>query len=119
MSLSEQLFRARLNYQDIKERNPEWDNVMINDYLGIGLGSSIVVEQIDQNTVDISINSESIEENSEQIGQIMLRLGSILSTLSENSANIASNEQSIALNSAGIGSNTDRISDIEELVNRV
>jgi hypothetical protein len=112
MPLANELFRARLNYQDVKERNPNWDNIMINDYLGIGFGSSVIVEQIDQNTVDISINAENIEENAQLIGSIISRLGTLLSLVSKNSDNIAQNSQDV--------SDLDlRVLDVEQLVNRV
>lgn len=110
--ISNELFRARLNYQDVKERNPSWDNVMINDYLGIGFGSSVIVEQIDQNTVDIEINAENIEEVSQLVASVVSRLGSLLSMVSKNSDNIDQNAQDIiALDS--------RVLDVEQMVNRV
>ncbi|MFW0776265.1 MAG: hypothetical protein ACN2B6_00915 [Rickettsiales bacterium] len=112
MPLAEELFRARLNYQDVQERNPEWDNVMINDYLGIGLGSSVLVEQVDQNTVDITINASAIEDNSQEIGAIIARLGAQLSLITKNSDNISQNVSDINVNSQ-------RIDDLEQLVNRL
>ena len=110
--LGNELFRARLNYQDVKERNPSWDNVMINDYLGIGIGSSVIVEQIDTNTVAIELNAENIEDNAQLLASVASRLGALLSITSKNSDNIAENTQELEI----LGP---RVLDIEQLVNRV
>ena len=110
--LGNELFRARLNYQDVKERNPSWDNVMINDYLGIGIGSSVIVEQIDTNTVAIELNAENIEDNAQLLASVASRLGALLSITAKNSDNIAENTQELEI----LGP---RVLDIEQLVNRV
>ena len=58
--LANEIFRARLSYQEIESKNPDWDNIMVNDYLGIGQGSLALVEQTDANTLAIEVNAESI-----------------------------------------------------------
>jgi hypothetical protein len=57
------IFRANLGARDLKARNPGWDDVMVNDYLGISLGSEEIIDQINENTLNISILRDDVEEN--------------------------------------------------------
>ena len=109
--LTLRVFRARLNYKDV-ESYTNWDHLMINDYLGITEGTIALSDQIDQNTLQISVNAKNIS-NLEQLTaghQVKIyslngKLGSVANQISENTLNI--------------GENTLSINDLEQLANRV
>ena len=116
--LTLRVFRARLNYKDV-EGYTNWDHLMINDYLGITEGTLALADQIDSNTLNISINSTAINELEQLTAGQQVKIYSINGRLGRTAKQVSENTQQIAANTANIDQNTLSINDLEQLVNRV
>lgn len=117
--LGVRVFRARLNYQDVKGYNPEWGHTMINDYLGITEGTVALADQIDSNTIGISVNTINIEKLQEITAGHQAGISAIKGRAGANSKKIVENTNNIAQNASVIEDNVLAINDIDQLVNRV
>jgi len=64
MALAEQgLTRANLSYDDVARWSGFKNKTMINDYLGIGQATALIIAAVDQNEVDIADNLVLINQN--------------------------------------------------------
>ena len=64
MALAEQgLTRANLSYDDVARWSGFKNKTMINDYLGIGQATALIIAAVDQNEVNIADNLVLINQN--------------------------------------------------------
>ena len=64
MALAEQgLTRANLSYDDVARWSGFKNKTMINDYLGIGQSTALIIAAVDQNEVNIADNLVLINQN--------------------------------------------------------
>ena len=112
------IFRARLNYETVREKTG-WDHTMINDYLGITSGTTAIVDQLDNNTIQIALNADNIEDNSQLIGSLFTQIGKLVAMGAKIEAEVLQNTLDISQNTIDISANTLRIEDLEELTNRL
>jgi methionine synthase I (cobalamin-dependent) len=78
--------RANLSAAKLRQDNPNWTEVMIDDYLAIGAGTQQTTDQVNQNTAAISQNAEDIAQNKTDIAQNK-------ADIAQNAADIAQLEQ--------------------------
>ena len=116
--LTLRVFRARLNYKDV-ETYTNWNNLMINDYLGITEGTLALADQIDSNTLQISINTQAIEELGELSAGQQVKIYSLSGRIGNAVKQININTEQISTNSDNIEQNSLDINDLQELVNRI
>lgn len=95
--------RTRLSYGEIRRQNPNWDDLLVEDYLQ-------KQDSIDTLESEDSTLAEQVQKNTDAIADLEPAVLSNTLGVANNADNIATNTDDIADNSAAIATNTSNIS---------